>query len=203
VWRHNKKKSLPSCSCKCKAKYGFSGFITTKNKKKKVEGERSRAFQYDNQGHVCPSIDLVCKVDSEKIALENSSVSVRRSTFRVSFYGFMQKKPRNREKSFDPARAKMIAGNPISFLFTMPPNQEARERKPLSKNLYQVLREKWSFSDLGNIVNRKPPRGGGIPGIKVQTVKQRRRNSKLAKLRSSFLQIFQQKKPMKHTAPAN
>ena len=38
-------------------------------------------------------MDLVCKV--EKSALENSSVSCRRSTFRVSFHGFMRKRPKN------------------------------------------------------------------------------------------------------------
>jgi len=47
-----------------------------------------------SQGRVCPSIDVVCKVD--KTALKNSSVFVRRSTFRVSFHRFMQKSPRNR-----------------------------------------------------------------------------------------------------------
>ena len=46
-----------------------------------------------SQGRFCPSIDLVCKV--EKSALENSSVSFRRSTFRVSFHGFIQKRHRN------------------------------------------------------------------------------------------------------------
>ena len=45
------------------------------------------------QGRFCPSIDVVCKV--EKSGLENSSVSFRRSTFRVSFHGFMQKRTRN------------------------------------------------------------------------------------------------------------
>jgi len=46
------------------------------------------------KGRVCPSIDLVCEV--EKSALENTSVSFRRSTFRVSFLGFMQKRLRKR-----------------------------------------------------------------------------------------------------------
>ena len=45
------------------------------------------------EGRFCLSIDLVCKV--EKSALKNSSVSLRQSSFRVSFHGFMQKRPRN------------------------------------------------------------------------------------------------------------
>jgi len=45
------------------------------------------------KGHICPSIDLVCKV--EKTALEKSSIFVRRSTFQVNFHGFMQKRPRH------------------------------------------------------------------------------------------------------------
>jgi len=43
---------------------------------------------------VSVSTDSVCRV--EKPALENSSVSLRRSTFQVSFLGFMEKRPRNR-----------------------------------------------------------------------------------------------------------
>jgi len=46
-----------------------------------------------NKCRFCLSIDLVCKV--EKSALENSSLSFRQSTFRVSFHGFVQKRPRN------------------------------------------------------------------------------------------------------------
>jgi len=64
------------------------------------ESTRSR----EGQGHVCVSIDLVCKVG--KITLEKSSVFVRRSTFRVSFHGFIQKRPKNRQKSYDPTKAK-------------------------------------------------------------------------------------------------
>jgi len=48
----------------------------------------------DPKGTSCPWIDLVCKV--EKTALENSSVSVRSSTFRLTFHRLMQKRPRNR-----------------------------------------------------------------------------------------------------------
>jgi len=44
-------------------------------------------------GRFWQSIDLVCKV--EKSALENSSGSFRRLTFRVSFHRFMQKRHQN------------------------------------------------------------------------------------------------------------
>ena len=50
--------------------------------------------KYRIEGRFCPSIDLVCKVG--KSALENSSVSFRRSTFLVSFHGFIEMRPRNR-----------------------------------------------------------------------------------------------------------
>jgi len=52
-----------------------------------------RSTRFLNEGRFCLSIDLVCKV--EKSALEYSSISFCRSTFRVSFHGFMQKRPRN------------------------------------------------------------------------------------------------------------
>ena len=54
--------------------------------------------KYRIEGRFCPSIDLVCKVG--KSALENSSVSFRRSTFLVSFHGFIET-----QKSFDPTKA--------------------------------------------------------------------------------------------------
>ena len=59
----------------------------------KTDTNSTQKKNHPPKGRFCPSIDLVCKV--EKSALENSSVSFRRSTFRVSFLGFMQKRPRN------------------------------------------------------------------------------------------------------------
>ena len=86
-----------SCLCPCvitprgftslptqEPQYCFSGLIPTNKQTNKQTDERTFS-----QGRFCSSIDLVCKV--EQCALENSSVSLHR----LSFHGFMQKRPRN------------------------------------------------------------------------------------------------------------
>jgi len=63
--------------------------------------------------------------------------------------------------------ARRVRGRFPNLLFGRFPNQKPRGKGPPSKHLVQILREGFlpPESWLGDLRNRKPPRGGGFPTI--------------------------------------